>query len=98
MVKKSALLIEQYEKLIDKNNFGSNIYAIILSFFLQKQYEQFFKNQILLYQQFRTKNSGIRIGYMAYHDPELFFVVYLAYVNMSILDETYFKLIPEIMD
>ena len=35
---------------------------------------------------------------MAYHDPELFFVVYFGYVNMSILDEKYFELIPEMMD
>ena len=35
---------------------------------------------------------------MAYHDPDLFFVVYLAYVNMSLLDQKYFELIPELMD
>ena len=35
---------------------------------------------------------------MAYHDPELFFVVYFCYVNMSILDEKYFELILEMMD
>ena len=36
---------------------------------------------------------------MVYHDPDLFFVVYLAYVNISILDkEKYFELIPEMMD
>ena len=29
---------------------------------------------------------------------KLFFVAYLAYVNMSILDEKYFELIPEMMD
>ena len=57
-----------------------------------------FKNQCILYEQFRTKNSGIKTGYMAYHDPDLFFVVYLAYVNMSLLDQKYFELIPELMD
>ena len=67
-------------------------------FFIHKQYEKVYKNQSLLYQQFRTKNSRIRTRYMAYHDPELFFVVYLAYVNMSILYEKYFELIPEMMD
>ena len=77
MVKKSTLLIEQYEKLVVKNKFKYDIYAILEFFFLQKQYEKVYKNQILLYQQFRTKTSGIRIGYMAYHDPKLFFVVYL---------------------
>ena len=51
-----------------------------------------------MYEQFRTKNSGIKIGYMAYHDPDLFFVVYLAYVNMSILDQNYFELIPKLID
>ena len=45
MVKKSALLIEQFEKLVVKNKFGSDIYAIIESFFLQKHYEKIFKNQ-----------------------------------------------------
>ena len=35
---------------------------------------------------------------MAYHDHNLFFVVYLAYVNMSILYQKYFELIPELMD
>ena len=35
---------------------------------------------------------------MAYHDPDLFFVVYLAYVNMSLLDQKYLELIPELMD
>ena len=35
---------------------------------------------------------------MAYHDPGLFFVVYLAYVNMSILYKKYFELILEMMD
>ena len=35
---------------------------------------------------------------MAYHDPDLFFIVYLAYVNMSILDQKYFEIIPELMD
>ena len=57
-----------------------------------------FKNQCILYEQFRTKNSEIKTGYMAYHDPDLFFVVYLAYVNMSLLDQKYLELIPELMD
>ena len=35
---------------------------------------------------------------MAYHDPDLFFVVYLAYINMSLLDQKYFELIPELMN
>ena len=55
MVKKSVLLTEQFEKLVVKNKFGYNIYAIIESFFLQKHYEKVFKNQNILYQQFKTK-------------------------------------------
>ena len=35
---------------------------------------------------------------MAYHDLDLLFVVYLAYVNMSILDQKYLELILELMD
>ena len=35
---------------------------------------------------------------MVYHDHDLFFVVYLAYVNMSFLDEKYLELIPELMN
>ena len=35
---------------------------------------------------------------MAYHDPDLFFVVYLAYVNIHILDQKYLELIPELMN
>ena len=35
---------------------------------------------------------------MTFHDPDLFFVMYLAYVNMSLLDKKYFELIPEPID
>ena len=35
---------------------------------------------------------------MACHDPDLFFVVYLVYVNMPILDKNYFELISKMMD
>ena len=98
LIRKSALFTEQFQKLVIKNKFGSNIYDKIESVFLDKYYEKVFKNQCILYKQFRTKNSGIKIGYMAYHDPDLFFVVYLAYVNMFILDQKYLELIPELMD
>ena len=77
MIRKSTLLIEQFQKLVIKNKFGSDIYDNIESFFLEKYNEKVFKNQCILYEQFRTKNSGIKTGYMAYHDPDLFFVVYL---------------------
>ena len=98
MIRKSALLTEQFEKLLVKNKFGPDIYNIIESYFLDKYYEKVFKSQCILYEQFRTKNIGIKTGYMAYHDPDLFFVVYLAYVNMSLLDQKYLELIPELMD
>ena len=87
MIRKSTLLTKQFEKLVIKNKFGCGIYNIIESLFLQKHNEKVFKNQRLLYRQFRTKNNGIRTGYMAYHDSDLFFVIYLAYVNMLILDK-----------
>ena len=35
---------------------------------------------------------------MAYHAPELFFIVYLAYVNISFLYKNYFEPIPKMMD
>ena len=98
IIRKSALLAEQFGKLVIKNKFGPDIYNIIESYYLDKYYEIFFKNQCILYEQFRTKNSGSKTGYMAYHDPDLFFVVYLAYVNMALLDQKYFELIPELMD
>ena len=87
MIRKSALLTEQFQKLVIKNKFGSYIYDKIESFVLDKYNEKVFKNQCILYEQFRTKNNGIKTGYMTYHDPDLFFIVYLAYVNMSILDK-----------
>ena len=98
MIIKSAFLTEQFEKLVIKNKFGSDIYNNIESFILDKYYEKVFKNQCILYKQFRTKNSGIKTGYMAYHNPDLFFFVYLAYVNMALLDEKYLELISELMD
>lgn len=39
-----------------------------------------FENQELLYKQFRTKYIRIKIGYVTYHDPGFFFVIYLAYL------------------
>ena len=98
MIRKSALLTEQFDKLVIKNKFGPDIYNIIESYYLDKFYEKVFKNQCILYEQFRTKNSGIKTGYMAYHDLDLFFFVYLAYVNMSLLYQKYFELNPELMD
>ena len=94
MIRKSTLLIEQFQKLVIKKKFESDIYDK----FLDKYYEKVFKNQCLLYEQFRTKNSEIKTGFMDYHDSDLFFIIYLAYVNMSLLDQKYLELIPELMD
>ena len=77
IIRKSALLSEQFDKLVIKNKFGPNIYNIIESYFLDKYYEKVFKNQCILYEQFRIKNSGIKTGYMAYHDPNLFFLLFI---------------------
>ena len=60
IIRKSTLLTEQFEKLVIKNKFGSDIYNNIESFFLDKYYKKVFKNQCILYEQFRTKNSGIK--------------------------------------
>ena len=57
-----------------------------------------FKNQELLYKHFRTKNVGIKTRYMAYHDPKFYFVIYLAYVNMSVVNREIFYLVPQLMD
>ena len=35
---------------------------------------------------------------MAYHDPEFFFVIYLVYVNMSVVNKENFDLVPQFMD
>ena len=61
---------------------------------MQTQYKKVFKNQELLYKYFRTKNVRIKTGYVAYHDPEFFFVIYLAYLNMSIVNKEIFYLVP----
>ena len=53
-----------------------------------------FKNQELLYKHFKTKNVEIKMGYMAYHDLEFFFVIYLVYVNMSVVNKEIFYLVP----
>ena len=42
MIRKSALLTEQFEKLIIKNKFGSDIFNNIEYFFLDKYYEKVF--------------------------------------------------------
>ena len=40
MIRKSALLTEQFQKLVIKNKFGYDIYNNIESFFLDKYYEK----------------------------------------------------------
>ena len=98
LIKKSALLTEQYERLVVKNIIGVDNYSFVKTFFLQNQYNKVFKNQELLYKHFRTKNVGIKTGYMAYHDPEFFFVIYLAYVNMSVVNKENFDLVSQFMN
>ena len=98
LIKKSTLLSEQYEKLLVKNLIGVDNYSLVKTFFLQTQYNKVFKNQEPLYKHFKTKNVGIKTEYMAYHDPEFFFVIYLAYVNMSIVNKEIFDLVPQLMD
>ena len=44
MIRKSALLTKQFQKLVIKNKFGSNIYDNIEYFFLEKYNEKVFKN------------------------------------------------------
>ena len=89
LIKKSALLSEKYEKLV-KNLIGANNYSLVETFFLQTQYNKMFKNQELLYKHFKTKNVRIKIGYMTYHDLEFFFVIYLTYVNISVVNREFF--------
>ena len=98
LIKKSALVSKQYEKLLVKNLIGANNYLLVETFFLKTQYNKVFKNQELLYKHFRTKNVGIKTRYMAYHDLEFFFVIYLAYVNMSVVNKEIFGLVSQFMD
>ena len=98
LIKKLALLFEQYEKFVVKNLTGADNYSLVETFFLQTQYNKVFKNQEILYKHFRTKNVGIKIGYMAYHHPEFLFVIYLAYVNMSVVNKEIFYLVPQFME
>ena len=94
LIRKSAILFKQYEKILVKNLIRANNYSLVETFFLQTQYNKVFKNQAVLYKHFRTKNVEIKIGYMAYHDPEFFFVIYLAYVNMFVVNKEIFYLVP----
>ena len=64
LITKSVLLTKQYEKLVVKNLIGFDNYSLVKTFFLQTQYNKVFKNQELLYKHFRTKNVGIKTGYM----------------------------------
>ena len=57
LIRKSALLSKQYEKLLVKNLIGVDNYSLVETFFLQTQYKNVFKNQELLYKHFKTKMS-----------------------------------------
>ena len=35
---------------------------------------------------------------MTYHDPEFFYIIYLAYVNMFVVNKEIFYLVPQFMD
>ena len=50
MIRKSALLTKQFQKLVIKNKFGYDIYDNIESFFLEKYNEKVFENQCILYE------------------------------------------------
>ena len=58
LIMKSALLFEQYERLVFKNLIGTDHYSLVETFFLQTEYNKVIKNQELLYKHFRTKNVG----------------------------------------
>ena len=94
LTRKLTLLFKQYEKLLVKNLIGVDNYSLVETFFLQTQYNKMFKNQELLYKHFRIKNVGIKIRYMTYHDPEFFYIIYLAYVNMFVVNKEIFYLVP----
>ena len=49
MIRKSAFLTEQFQKLVIKNKFGSDIYDNIDSLCWEKYNEKVFKNQCILY-------------------------------------------------
>ena len=98
LIRKSTLLFEQYEKLVVKNLIGVDNYYLVETFFLQTQHNKVFTNQELLYKHFKTKNVRIKIGYMTYHDLEFFFVIYLAYVYMFVVNKEIFDLVPQFMD
>ena len=46
MIRKSALLTEQFEKLVIKNKFGYDIYNIIESFVFQKHNEKSLRTSV----------------------------------------------------
>ena len=47
LIRKSALLSKQYEKLLVKNLIGADNYSLVETFFLKTQYNKVFKNQEL---------------------------------------------------
>ena len=81
-----------------KNIIGSNNYSLVETFFLQTQYNKVFKNQELLYKHFKTKSIEIKTRYVTYHVLDFFFVIYIGYVNMSIVNKEKFYLAPQFMD
>ena len=98
LIRKSTIFSKQYEKVV-KNLIGVDNHFLVKTLFFQTQYNKVFKNQELLYKNFKTKNVEIKIGYIAYHDPNFFFfIIYLANVNMFIVNNEIFYLVPQFTD
>ena len=58
LIKKLALLSEEYKKLLVKNLIGADNYSLVKTLFLKTQYNKVFKNQELLYKHLEPKMSG----------------------------------------
>ena len=60
MIRKPALLIEQFEKLVIKNKFGYDIYDIIESFFLQKHNEKVLRTGVFCINNSKPKTVELK--------------------------------------
>ena len=49
---------------------------------------------MFLYKQLRTKKGRIKIGQVEYHNLESFFVIYFAYINVSVVHKEFSYLLP----
>ena len=57
LIKKSALLSEEYKKVVVKNIIRADNYSLVKTLFLKTQYNKVFKNQELLYKHLEQKIS-----------------------------------------